>query len=620
MNMQPHSSRRTAALALAAAGIVYGDIGTSPLYALRACFTIGDGIAATPANVLGIASLIAWSLILVVSLKYVAFVMHADNRGEGGIMALMSLVQGEGRGARLLGGLGLVGAALFYGDGAITPAISVLSAVEGIEIAAPGMAPAVLPVSVAVLAGLFAIQKYGTEGIGKAFGPVMVVWFVALGATGAMQIAAQPVVLQALDPAWGVEFLVENRAQALAVLGAVVLAVTGAEALYADMGHFGRMPISLAWFGLALPGLALNYVGQAALILGDPAAVENPFYLMVPGWALYPMIALATVATVIASQAVISGVFSLTRQAIQLGFLPRQPIEHTSDHEEGQIYLPQANYLLCFAVLALVLKFQSSSALAAAYGIAVTGTMAITTVLALVVAHRRWRWPLALCLPLGAAMLALDFGFLAANLMKIPDGGWVPLAIGSVCFMLMRVWRRGREVLFTRLAAESLSVAQFLSQRRDDVERVPGDAVYLTGSSTLVPIALLHNLRHNKAMHRRMVFLRVVTEPVPRVPARERLQVEKLAPEIFRVTLHYGFFQEPDIPVALRLAQGAGLEFDPAEASFFVGHEVVVPGRGELPFWQSLLFSLMARSAARATDFFRIPSERVVELGALVRL
>lgn len=614
-------TRRLLLLALGAAGVVYGDIGTSPLYALKECFAIHGGLPVTPENVLGIASLVAWALILVVTLKYVTFVMRADNRGEGGIMALLALA-GAGRGTAILVALGLAGAALFYGDGVITPAISVLSAVESLEVAAKELESVVLPITLALLVALFAIQKHGTAKVGILFGPVMVVWFTAIGIFGALQVAASPGILAALNPTWAVSFLVENSMRAFMVMGAVVLAVTGGEALYADMGHFGRKPITLAWFTLALPGLMLNYMGQAALILANPGALENPFYLLVPHWALYPMIALATAATVIASQAVISGVFSLTRQAIQLGFLPRLAIDHTSDQEEGQIYLPFANWALLVAVVALVIGFRSSSALAAAYGIAVTGTMAITTVLALVVAHRNWGWSMPVCLTLGAAMMSVDLGFLGANLLKIPEGGWVPLVLGAAAFMVMVTWRRGRSALATRLQAESLPLEQFLKQSLSGVVRVPGTAIFMTGSPDMVPVALLHNLKHNKALHERVVFLRVVTESVPRIPARDRLVAEGLADGFYRLTLRYGLFQDPDIPKALRLAKAFGLEFDLMTTSFFVGHETLVqmPEGSLLPSWQAALFTAMSQWSARATDFFCIPPNRVVELGTQVRL
>ncbi|MGE5504059.1 MAG: potassium transporter Kup, partial [Actinomycetota bacterium] len=548
-------------------------------------------------------------------------VLRADPGGGGGILALRA---GGGHPPRrgVVVALGVVGSALFFGDGIITPAISVLSAVEGLQVAAAELDAFVLPITLVLLVGLFIIQHKGTATVGAWFGPVMVVWFVALAWFGGVQIVAHPGILAAVDPRFAVAFLAEDPVRAFHVLGAVVLSVTGGEALYADMGHFGRTPIKLTWFALALPGLLLNYFGQSALILADPAALENPFYLLVPGWALYPMIVLATAATVIASQAVISGVFSLSRQAIQLGFLPRLEIDHTSQHEEGQIYVPFANWLLLVAVVALVIGFRTSSALAAAYGIAVTGIMAITTVLALIVARRQWGWHPAVCAALGVGMLGIDLGFMGANLLKIPEGGWVPLVMGAVCWVVMMTWRSGRSALVRRLESESMPIEVFLASGCQSAARVPGTAVYMTSSATAVPLALLHNLKHNKALHERVVFLRVVTEDMPRVPARDRLVVEGLAEGFYRVTVRYGFFQDPDIPKALRLSKAFGLEFDMAATSFFVGHETVVRERENpvLPPWQSVLFSTMARWSSRATDFFRIPSNRVVELGAQVRL
>jgi KUP system potassium uptake protein len=620
----PPASRRILGLALGAVGIVYGDIGTSPLYTVKECFGAGGGVAVTGENVLGILSLIFWAIILVVTVKYVLFVMRADNRGEGGILALLALAaprEGVAGGSLILG-LGLFGAALFYGDGMITPAISVLSAVEGLQVAAEGLEAFVLPITLVVLVGLFAIQRHGTARVGAWFGPIMLVWFAALGAFGAAEILRQPGILAAVDPRHGLRFLAADGLRAFHVLGSVVLAVTGGEALYADMGHFGRRPIKLAWFAVAMPGLLLNYFGQAALILSDAEALKNPFYLLMPGWALFPMIALATAATVIASQAVISGVFSLTRQAVQLGFLPRVGIDHTSDEEQGQIYIPAANWGLLVAVVALVVGFRSSSSLAAAYGIAVTGTMAITTVLALLVAHRLWSWPAGLCFVLGTGLLAVDLSFLGANLLKIPEGGWVPLAVGAAAFILMTTWRRGRAALLARLAAEAMPLDVFLAHPPGGVARVPGTAVFMTGNADVVPLALLHNLKHNKALHERVVFMRVVTEDVPRVPARDRLVAEGLADGFYRVTVRYGFFQDPDIPKALRLAKAFGLEFDLMATSFFVGHETILPAPegSALPWWRTGLFTLLTRFSSRATDFFRIPPNRVVELGAQVAL
>jgi KUP system potassium uptake protein len=619
--------RRLGALTLAAVGVVYGDIGTSPLYTLKECFDPDHGIPSSPENVIGIASLVFWAIILVVTVKYVLFVMRADNRGEGGILSLLALaVRATGGDRGMVGpmvGLGLFGAALFIGDGMITPAISVLSAVEGLEVGTPFFSPFVVPITLAVLVGLFAIQSRGTETVGRLFGPVMVVWFLALAVLGIAQIVQHPYILKAMNPAYGAVFLATHGWIAFIVLGSVVLAVTGAEALYADMGHFGKRPIQIAWFVLVLPALALNYFGQAALILEDPAAAKNPFYLLVPDWGLYPMVILATMATIIASQAVISGVFSLSRQAVQLGYSPRLDIRHTSDEEEGQIYIPRANWGLLLGIFALVIGFKSSSNLAAAYGIAVTGTMLATTVLSLVVAHRMWNWPLWLCVALGALFLSIDIGFLSANLLKVAQGGWFPLAVGFGMLLLMATWRKGRETLTRRLSEGALPLDLFMAQQKDSTSilRVRGTAVFMTGGTDTVPIALLHNLKHNKVLHQRVVFLTVVTEDIPRVPARDRVVVEGLAEGFYRITVRYGFFQEPDIPKVLRLCKAFGLEFEMMDTSFFLGRETMVSStHPEMPEWRQRLFVIMSRSAVSATDFFRIPAGRVVELGIQVQM
>jgi KUP system potassium uptake protein len=619
--------RRLGALTLAAVGVVYGDIGTSPLYTLKECFDPDHGIPSSPENVIGIASLVFWAIILVVTVKYVLFVMRADNRGEGGILSLLALaVRATGGDRGLVGpmvGLGLFGAALFIGDGMITPAISVLSAVEGLEVGTPFFSPFVVPITLAVLVGLFAIQSRGTETVGRLFGPVMVVWFLALAVLGIAQITQHPYILKAMNPAYGAVFLATHGWIAFIVLGSVVLAVTGAEALYADMGHFGKRPIQIAWFVLVLPALALNYFGQAALILEDPAAAKNPFYLLVPDWGLYPMVILATMATIIASQAVISGVFSLSRQAVQLGYSPRLDIRHTSDEEEGQIYIPRANWGLLLGIFALVIGFKSSSNLAAAYGIAVTGTMLATTVLSLVVAHRMWNWPLWLCVALGALFLSIDIGFLSANLLKVAQGGWFPLAVGLGMLLLMATWRKGREILTRRLSEGALPLDLFMAQQKESTSilRVRGTAVFMTGGTDTVPIALLHNLKHNKVLHQRVVFLTVVTEDIPRVPARDRVVVEGLAEGFYRITVRYGFFQEPDIPKVLRLCKAFGLEFEMMDTSFFLGRETMVSStHPEMPEWRQRLFVIMSRSAVSATDFFRIPAGRVVELGIQVQM
>ncbi|KIL97055.1 Kup system potassium uptake protein [Paramagnetospirillum magnetotacticum MS-1] len=619
--------KRLGTLALAAIGVVYGDIGTSPLYTLKECFDPDHGIPSTPENIFGIASLVFWAIILVVTFKYVLFVMRADNRGEGGILALLALTiraTGGDRGkVGTLVGLGLFGAALFIGDGMITPAISVLSAIEGLEVGTPFFTPYVVPLTLIVLIALFAIQSHGTELVGRLFGPVMVVWFVTIASLGLIEVVGHPAILTAINPAYGVTFLFTHGWIAFVVMGSVVLAVTGGEALYADMGHFGKFPIQLAWFTLVLPALTLSYFGQSALILDNPEAAKNPFYMLVPGWGLYPMVILSTMATVIASQAVISGVFSLSRQAVQLGYSPRLDIRHTSDEEEGQIYIPRANWGLLLGIVALVVGFKSSTNLAAAYGIAVTGTMGATTILALVVARHQWKWPLWLCLTLGAVFLTVDLGFLGANLLKVTQGGWFPLAVGFGMLLLMATWRKGRDILTRRLADGALPLDMFMAQQKDSTSilRVRGTAVFMTGGTDTVPIALLHNLKHNKVLHQRIVFLTVVTEDIPRVPARDRVVVEGLAEGFYRITVRYGFFQEPDIPKVLRLCKAFGLEFEMMDTSFFLGRETLVPStHPEMPEWRERLFVIMSRNAVSATDFFHIPAGRVVELGIQVQL
>ncbi|CAA7626799.1 potassium transporter [Candidatus Terasakiella magnetica] len=619
--------RRLAGLSLAAMGVVYGDIGTSPLYTLKECFSSEHGLAVTPENVFGIASLIFWSIIIVVTLKYVLFVMRADNRGEGGILALLALaLRATGADKGNMGGLmalGLIGAALFFGDGVITPAISVLSAVEGLEVGTPIFTPFVVPITLTVLIVLFTIQSHGTEVVGRLFGPVMILWFIAIAVLGLAEVVGHPAILKAVNPAHGFAFVVEHGWLAFLVLGSVVLAVTGGEALYADMGHFGKLPIQIAWFALVLPALVLNYMGQAALLLDNPEAIANPFYLLAPAWALYPMVILATAATVIASQAVISGVFSLSRQAVQLGYSPRFEIRHTSDEEEGQIYIPRANWGLLVGIIVLVIGFKSSSNLAAAYGIAVTGTMAATTVLALVVARASWKWPLWLCIGLGVVFLVVDLAFLGANLLKVSHGGWFPLAVGTGMFLLMATWRRGRAILARRLAEGAMPLDLFLKQQKESTSiiRVRGTAIFMTGSTETVPIALLHNMKHNKVLHDRVVFLTVLTDDIPRVSARDRVLVEGLAEGFYRITVRYGFVQEPDIPKVLRLCKTYGLEFEMMTTSFFLGRESLVPStHPEMSEWRERLFVVMSRNSVSATDFFRIPAGRVVELGTQVQL
>ena len=618
-------TRRLYALSAGAVGVVFGDIGTSPLYAIQECFSDENGLKVTTENVYGIASLVIWALFIVVTVKYVLFVMRADNRGEGGIMALLSLVNDRAiKNSRLSFVLvmGLFGAALFFGDGIITPAISVISAVEGIDVATPALHRFIVPVSLGILVALFSFQDRGTARIGAVFAPVMGVWFVTIAVIGIGQILHHPGILAAVNPEYAASFILDHGWHSFVLLGAVVLVVTGGEALYADMGHFGKKPIQIAWFGLVLPALLLNYLGQSALMLSDPTAASNPFYLMVPTWSLWPMVLLATFATVIASQAVISGVFSITRQAIQLGFAPRMEVRHTSGEEEGQIFVPYANTALMIGVILLVIGFRSSANLAAAYGIAVTGTMATTTVLALIVARRLWGWPLWQCLGLGVLFMIVDLSFLGANLLKIPNGGWFPVGVGLVVFTLMMIWKRGRQILARRLLEESLPLPMFLRRRKEStIPKVPGTAIFLTSDPDSVPTALLHNLKHNKILHERVVFLTVLTEPVPRVPGNDRVHVEGLAEGFYRIVLRYGFSQDADIPKALRLCRTLGLEFDLMETSFFIGRETLIPSvRADMPLWQEKIFVSMSRNALSATDFFRIPSNRVVELGTQVQL
>ena len=626
MKKPSNERNRAAALTLGALGVVYGDIGTSPLYTIRQCFGQAGGIAATEENVLGVLSLIFWSLFVVITLKYVLLIMRADNRGEGGIMALIALTRrgpkGKPRTRRLLLMAGLFGAALFLGDGVITPAISVLSAIEGLEIATPALKAYVVPLSLIVIVGLFLVQDRGTGAVGALFGPIICVWFVVLGALGLIEIVKVPKVLAAIDPRHAAMFAANHGWRAFVVLGSVVLAVTGGEALYADMGHFGRRAVRLAWFTLVLPGLLLNYFGQGALVILDPAAVRNPFYLLGPAELLYPMVALATAATVIASQAVITGAFSLSNQAIQLGYCPRLAVRHTSAQRIGQIYVPQVNWALLVAVLALVIGFESSDHLGAAYGLAVTGTMAMTTVLAGAAALGRWRWPQPLTFLAFGLFLAVDLIFFGATTLKLLEGGWVPLLIATGLYVLMSTWSQGRDALYARLRADRMSVEDFVDGLKpDSINRVAGTAVYLARIGDGVPHALLHNLKHNKVLHERVVLLTAVTEDIPVVAEDQRVDVVALPKRIYRVTVRYGFRETPDLPRALRHCAAKGLEFDMMETSFFVGRVTLVRAKKpRMARWRRRLYFALTSNALSVTDFFRIPPNRVVELGAQIEL
>jgi KUP system potassium uptake protein len=615
---------RVPALTLAALGVVYGDIGTSPLYAMREAFGQTGALPLTEATVLGVLSLISWSLFTVVTLKYVIVILRADNRGEGGVLALAALAHRavSSRHRRTVLVLAMFGAALFYGDGLITPAISVLSAIEGLKVATPLFEPYVVPIALGILIALFVIQSRGTGKIGMLFGPVVCLWFTVIGLLGLVQIIKAPHVLLALDPTYGLAMFAHHRWAAFITLGAVFLAVTGGEALYADMGHFGRRPIRVAWFGLVLPALLLNYFGQGALLLENPAALANPFYLLAPSWGLYAMVVLATWATVIASQAVISGVFSISAQAVQLGYLPRLNVRHTSAHRIGQIYIAGINWLLLAGVVLLVLGFQSSSNLAAAYGIAVSGTMAITTVLATIVARRRWGWPPALVLAAFGTFLAVDLTFLAANTLKIFAGGWFPIVLAAAVFIVMSTWRRGREVMFERLYRGAPSLSSFLtSLSRRPPLRVPGTAVFLTANPDAVPRPLLHNLKHNKVLHERVVVLKVETEDVPRVSNSERVQIEHMSANFHRVLLRYGFMERPDVSAALQLCDLGPWEPTLMDVSFFLSRETFIPSaRPDLSWWQEQIFIRVANAALDATRFFRLPPNRVVELGSQIEI
>ncbi|HZI84174.1 MAG TPA: potassium transporter Kup [Casimicrobiaceae bacterium] len=614
-----------APLVIGAIGVVFGDIGTSPLYTLRECFTGPHGLPLTEPNVYGILSIIFWAITIIVTLKYVTLIMRADNRGEGGIMALTALVSrglSERRARWWLVGLGIFGAAMFYGDGMITPAISVLSAVEGLEVMAPSLKPFVVPLTLVILVGLFWIQRHGTASVGGLFGPIVCLWFAVLALLGATEIASDPAVLLALNPGYGIAFLRDNPLAAFLALGAVVLAVTGTEALYADMGHFGATPIRRAWLFFVLPALVLNYFGQGALIIHEPDTIKNPFYLLAPGWALLPLVVLATCATVIASQAVISGAFSLTRQAIQMGYCPRLTITHTSEGHIGQIYIPFINWTLLGAVMLLVVGFQSSSNLAAAYGIAVTMALAIDSLLIYVVLTRLWRWNRFGALAIVIPLLTIDLLFLASNALKVPQGGWFPIAIGIAVFTLLTTWKRGRSILHERLLHETMPVDLFISSVSENPPtRVPGTAVFLTSTEGRVPHALLHNLKHNKVLHERVVLLTLKTRDIPKVSRADRLKIRDLGCNFHQIEAFYGFMEDQDIPVLLEECGRRGIPFDMMDTSFFASRETLIPSVAPgMALWREKLFVSMSKNATKATEYFRIPTNRVVELGTQVEL
>ena len=620
------SKNKLGALTIGAIGIVFGDIGTSPLYALKECFKPEYGIPINQAAVYGILSLMFWSIMALVTIKYLVFMMRADNKGEGGILALTALAQRcyrTGSTARsIVTALGIFGAAMFYGDGIITPAISVLSAVEGLEIATPAFQHWVVPIAIIILVLLFILQKRGTATIGRLFGPTMVVWFIMLSILGLIQIIQQPDILLAINPLYSFQFMIEHRFAAFITLGAVVLCVTGGEALYADMGHFGRRPIRMGWFCLVWPALLINYFGQGALLLADPAAIKHPFFLLAPSWALLPLVALATMATVIASQAVISGAFSLTRQAIQLGYLPRFAILHTSEKAIGQIYVPFINWFLCISIILLVIGFHTSSNLAGAYGIAVTITMGIDTLLLFVVMTRIWRWSVVFASGLVTVLMLNDLAFLSANLFKIVEGGWFPLFIGAAAFTVMTTWRRGREILLGRINEDSMPLKLFLeSIAASPPMKVEGTGIFLTTNPEGVPNALLHNLKHNKVLHERVVILSLFVEDIPHVPKEDYVWVEDLGFGFWRIIGHYGFMQIPNVPALLADCRSQGLSFDLMDTSFFVNRETIIstPGKG-MARWREQVFIWMSHLASKATDYFHIPTNRVVELGAQVEI
>jgi KUP system potassium uptake protein len=618
--------KRLGILTLTALGVVYGDIGTSPLYAIRECFKPGYGIVATAPNVYGVLSLVLWSLVAIVSIKYIIFILRANNRGEGGILALLALLLQEQKNIKsrwqfiIFVALGLFGAALLYGDGVITPAISVLGAVEGLEVVTPAFKPLVIVLSMVILFVLFLFQKNGTAKVGGVFGPIMFLWFASIGVLGAREIAREPTILLAANPWYGLQFFLDHGMAAFVLLGAVILVVTGAEALYADMGHFGKRPIRVAWFSLVLPALFLNYFGQGALLLRSPEASLNPFYLLAPRWFLYPLIAIAALAAIIASQALISGAFSLTQQSVQLGYSPRVTIVHTSQQEAGQIYIPEVNAGLMIGCLLIVLFFRSSTALGAAYGIAVTGTMTITTILFYVIARTRWKWSIWRAGALGALFLTIDLAFFSSNILKVRDGGWVPLFIGLGVFTLMTTWKRGRKHLRAILVDRSLPVEELLaSLDRGKTVRVPGTAIFMTSESEGTPVVLLHHLKHNKVLHEQVILLSIIARQVPEVPANERVTIDNLTHGFYRVRAYYGFMQTPNVEEIRWRCVDAGIKARRMDTTYYLGREQLIPtGSAGMARWRKRLFAIMSKNARSATQFFGIPPNRVVELGAQI--
>jgi KUP system potassium uptake protein len=619
------SGRRLAGLSIAALGIVYGDIGTSPLYAIRECFFGAHAVPVTRENVLGILSLVFWTLVVIVTLKYHVYVIRADNRGEGGILALMALVRGTMTTPRLRAivvTLGLFGAALLYGDGIITPAISVLGAVEGLQVAAPSLGSWIVPISMGILVGLFLLQRRGTASVGALFGPVIFVWFVVIAALGVMSLAHEPGVVAALNPLHAIRFFRSNGMPGFLALTAVFLVATGGEALYADLGHFGEKPIQIDWFFVVGPSLVLNYLGQGALVLRDPSAAANPFFRLVPAWASFPLLLLATAAAVIASQAIISGAFSLTRQAVQLGYLPRLEIIHTSATERGQIYVPAANWALMAATILLVSRFRSSSAIADAYGVAVASTMVITTILASIVARRIWRWSVTTVALVTGAFLLADLSFFGANMTKILSGGWFALGVAAIVHLAFTTWSRGRERLTEAMRGREVPIATFLADvERHPPLRVPGVAVFMTSRGEGVPVALLHNIKNNRVLHETVVLASVVTEERPHVPLESRAELETLGAGLHRATLRFGFMDDPDVPEAMKLLESRGLALPPGRTSWFLGRQsIVITREPGMARWRKFAFEYLARNAQRATAFFSLPANRVIEIGGQVEI